>query len=577
MAGKINRIISRLLIVFLISCCLLFFLEAIYLAFYKFFTIDEFQYAHAAWLCAQGMIPYRDFFDHHFPFIYQLFSVAFIFNNNPLNILYLRGAMLFFLLFDLWAIAIINRKVSKNYLSSLWAILFLLCCWPFITRVIEIRPDCIAFSFFMISLALLYLKKTKINVPPLRPVIYHFSAGLAMGLAIWSSQKVMVYGLPLFFFVLADLICYHHPKWKCKLTVNPYSFLSGLLIIILVISGYLLYTSSYRGFWQWCIIFPMEMQRGFKGFFWGKTFFPGIAWYFWLIPLFLFGWMFSLFKLKKSFSSFGFLLLFLPFSTFLSYSIQVAPYDYSLIPFYCFFVLFSGRGAGIIFDKLMVESKGPNFIKLPSMAIFCLFLVIGISLTTPFFFRYNEDHNLYQLRVLKKIDQVTAPDETFFDNTGNFITRPHAYYFYYNCQYMRDNWSKKYSLEIPQAIKDNECAWIFMDYRMSEMPKNVIAFILNNYVRFSPDLWVWGKKIKGDGKFDAVKDGKYFIYPEDIIEKAKVKIDGKLIKTPIFYLNKGIYEIVSSEALINFYIIYLPADGKTFRPNKAEKTSTFVR
>src|SRR5439155_25509922 len=33
----------------------------------KHFTIDEFQYAHSAWLVAHGHVPYRDFFNDRFP------------------------------------------------------------------------------------------------------------------------------------------------------------------------------------------------------------------------------------------------------------------------------------------------------------------------------------------------------------------------------------------------------------------------------------------------------------------------------------------------------------------------------
>ena len=61
----------------------------------KMYSIDEFQYAHAAWLVAQGQVPYLDFFDHHFPFLYQLLGGIFVFGEpEPIDIAWLRVGML---------------------------------------------------------------------------------------------------------------------------------------------------------------------------------------------------------------------------------------------------------------------------------------------------------------------------------------------------------------------------------------------------------------------------------------------------------------------------------------------------
>ena len=36
----------------------------------RFFTVDEYQYAHATWLVSEGERPYVDFYEHHFPLSY---------------------------------------------------------------------------------------------------------------------------------------------------------------------------------------------------------------------------------------------------------------------------------------------------------------------------------------------------------------------------------------------------------------------------------------------------------------------------------------------------------------------------
>lgn len=576
MEVNIKKMKSKFIPVLFSACALIFLLEALFLSYNKFFTIDEFQYAHAAWLCAQGKIPYRDFFDHHFPLLYQMFAIFFIFSNNPLTILILRGAMFFFLILNLLALGIINTKFSREYLSSILGIVFLLSCWPFITRAIEIRPDGVAFSLFISCLAILYLHKNKLNLPPLRKFFYPFAAGIVLALAVWSSQKVLVYGSPIAFFLLVDLIGFHKKKREVNLTGNPYVFLLGSGVIVLLLLWFLLLTGSLELMLYWCISFPMEMQDGFHGFSWAKYFFPGFSWFFWAVPLFLIGWFFSLVKLNKKWSPIELLLLWLPFSTFISYVIQAAPYDYSLIPFYAIGALYAGRGGGVIIEKLSVSYKLPKLLKITSLVIFVAVLAGAVLLNIRFFARFNEDNNHYQLKVLTRINELSNDNEVFFDNTGNFVSRRHAYYFYYNCQFMRDNWQDKYTKEIPQAIFASQCTWLFEDYRASELPKTVIAFITGHFVRYSPDLWVWGKKIKGKGEFLAVKEGDYFLYPLDIFKESEIRIGSRKIDSTIFKMKKGNYQVLSNGDK-EFYIIYLPANRQPFKPDNSPAVSTFVR
>ncbi|HEV8631126.1 MAG TPA: hypothetical protein VGV61_12480, partial [Thermoanaerobaculia bacterium] len=60
------------------------------LALRKGYAIDELDYAHAAWSVAQGDLPYRDFFDHHFPLLYQALALAFMGSDDPGRLRLLR-------------------------------------------------------------------------------------------------------------------------------------------------------------------------------------------------------------------------------------------------------------------------------------------------------------------------------------------------------------------------------------------------------------------------------------------------------------------------------------------------------
>ena len=138
--------------------------------------------------------------------------------------------------------------------------------------------------------------------------------------------------------------------------------------------------------------------------------------------------------------------------------------------------------------------------------------------------------------------------------------------------------TEKYIKEIPEAIINNECTWLFNDYRMTELPKNVKRFLINNFIRYSPDLFVWGKKFKAGtmtDSFYAVKDGKYFVYPKKVIGENVVKINSQNLTSTIVDLKKGPNSL-SYDVREDFYIIYLPANQERFKPKKAGQ-STFVR
>jgi hypothetical protein len=156
------------------------------LSIFKYYSIDEFQYAHASWLVSKGNIPFRDFFDHHFPLIYQILSLPFMYlDNNPSNIIYLRIIMNMFVLIIIISLYIINANSDR--LSGIVAPLLLLSVWTFSSKAIEIRPDTVAFSLFILSIALLYVIK--------KSTIKGFWVGLLITLSLWGSQKVVYYGM----------------------------------------------------------------------------------------------------------------------------------------------------------------------------------------------------------------------------------------------------------------------------------------------------------------------------------------------------------------------------------------------
>ncbi|MFP2913098.1 hypothetical protein ACLESD_50460, partial [Pyxidicoccus sp. 3LFB2] len=125
-----------------------FGVQALRLALHKAFSIDEFQYAHAAWLVSRGQVPYRDFFEVHLPLVYQVLAPLFlVLGDDPLNVLALRASMLVPLAGACAAVAVLNRREGRA--AVLLAPVLLLALPPFVRFATEVRPDALAIALFL--------------------------------------------------------------------------------------------------------------------------------------------------------------------------------------------------------------------------------------------------------------------------------------------------------------------------------------------------------------------------------------------------------------------------------------------
>jgi len=166
----------------------------------RFFDPDEFEHAHAAWSVSRGLVPYRDFFEHHTPWYYYLLAPFFRWFAVDQSF---DGAMHFLefgRLFSLTMTALsaglvflIGRAIGGRRLGLFAALLFV--GQPvIIQKSLEIRPDIPALSFFVGGLLLLVRAVDEELVPRGR-LLRFFAGGLCLGAAIMCTQK-MLFVLP---------------------------------------------------------------------------------------------------------------------------------------------------------------------------------------------------------------------------------------------------------------------------------------------------------------------------------------------------------------------------------------------
>ena len=169
------------------------------------FDADEFEHAHAAWSVFRGLVPYRDFFEHHTPWYYlalspffRFFAVDQSFDSARSFLIFARGlslvmtalsAVLVFFVGRLWG----NRRVG------LLAALFLVGQAAVIQKTLEIRPDVPALLAYLGGLWFLLRGLREQEEEPAtrtaRGLGWFLGGGLCLGAAIMCTQK-MLFVLP---------------------------------------------------------------------------------------------------------------------------------------------------------------------------------------------------------------------------------------------------------------------------------------------------------------------------------------------------------------------------------------------
>ncbi len=112
-----------------------------YSAFSYRITVDEWEHMQASWMIGQGMVPFRDFFEHHHPLMWYL-TAPFL-RDNP-SLLAFNGARLMTLIVFVvncgWVYGI-ARSLSGRKTVSFLSLFFYMVSYITLTEFADFRPD----------------------------------------------------------------------------------------------------------------------------------------------------------------------------------------------------------------------------------------------------------------------------------------------------------------------------------------------------------------------------------------------------------------------------------------------------
>ncbi len=153
------------------------------------FDDDEFQHAHYAWLLHHGQLPFVDFFEHHLPAYHLLVAPVYAFGESPETIFALRFVSWICLVGTLFCIHGTGRALCSGAAGPSAAVVLAAAAPIFLVKMLEARPEAPAMFCFAASLRLLI-------APPChdrrRTMLWLALAGLLAGAVPALSHK---YGL----------------------------------------------------------------------------------------------------------------------------------------------------------------------------------------------------------------------------------------------------------------------------------------------------------------------------------------------------------------------------------------------
>lgn len=573
----------------------------------KAYSVDEYQYAHGAWQIARGEVIYRDFFEHHFPFIHQILALAWLaMDDSPHNILVLRLVMLPFLALTLLAAAAINRRWGPG--TALLTAILILACPVVVTTGTELRPDALALAFFFGAIAVLAVGGTGKAAERGPRWVAGALSGALLTLALWSTLKVAYYGIAFPAAFVADGLLWLGVLGESNgggapagdeeggtgsrgyLLGHPLAFAAGSLAVILLVALYLLLTGSADDWFHWCLQWSFVHQEHYPSVSWIQNFLQlYLRDHLWLYPLAALGLWQTGRRLTGELRERGdlrragpeLLLLGTFVAAFASFVWQTAPYLYSALPFAVISALFAARGLAWACRALIRRARPGAPLRRAMPAVFGLGLLVlllagELSHIRTLLARLEALSNQPQHALWQRLEGMIEPDDPVYDIAARHVSHPSVHFFYFTDAVVRDLLGERLAREVPPAILEQGVTVYLHDDRFPSLPAALRGFLLRYFQPLDQELWIWGQRYRTDadgkveGEFLAVRAGEYYVTPGAALQAGELVVGGETVPA------SGVIELTAGPHELRFqgppgagrelYVLWLPKDGERRHP-----------
>lgn len=541
---------------------------AVRISFSRAYAVDEFAYAHAGWLIAQGAVPHLDFFETKFTGPLWLFSLVFaVGGDDPHLIQALRVLIWPFVAVVVVGAGLLNRRV--HLLAPLVTALLLLANPVFTNTALEIRPDIVALAGLMAALGLVAhggrSRTTGVVI------------GVLLGLCAWGSAKALIYASPVALawaferFVSIDE--------EDRLFHAPWAIVAGFAAVVAGVFFLLLATGSLDAFLAQAIHHNRQFLVGQRWRPWQPDVVFLLVNAAWLHVLALVELGSLVFvddrDAARARRMTGVLALLLA-STFASHALQLYPFLYSLLPFMALEAVFAGRGlvrmASWIAGWRQARSETRLHGRLePARGAVAVALVgwavIGVGTGAGLLYSVGAPSNQIQLALLDEIARVSQPGDAVYDNSGSYVARRNAYFLPWTDAPIRAIWAEKLVREVPLAIEASDCVVAVLDERFQSLPEELKLYLHSHFKPYARGVLLWGTDFgtedgEVDGVFRANRSGRYRIFPPSVAAEGGLSVDGKAVEGEVVELVKGSHPVRYRGQAAGFRLQWMPGDAR---------------
>jgi hypothetical protein len=162
------------------------------------FNPDEFWHLHSAWCLSTGLIPYRDFFEHHTPWLYFLLAPIFRFYrvdvdpNAAVAFIFLARRIMILCAATALALTFVLGRLLRCERVAWLSTALLSTTVVFAHKTLEIRPDVPAMVLWLGCLVTLLKAIDARGITERKERCLFILSGFFIGGAVMTAQKILV-------------------------------------------------------------------------------------------------------------------------------------------------------------------------------------------------------------------------------------------------------------------------------------------------------------------------------------------------------------------------------------------------
>jgi hypothetical protein len=466
----------------------------------RFFTVDEYQYAHATWLVSQGRIPYADFYEHHFPGSYVLHAPALPETGSMASRALRLRAIPFAYIASLTALLALaawtaTRNPEVALLTAIWPLAFGFSAMS----AIEYRADNFGAFLFLACLSLLEANRTWQRRAAAA------IAGVLLTLSLLMTQKMVFLGGGAAALMLAAdavrrrLARGAQPGW----IAHPGAFAAGAIAVAAAALAAALALGLLPAAYELTIAQAVEHEAHYPPIAARKYAVPFLArTAATTLPILIFAGL----HLALRHDSFW---LVPALVAALGGWLVTAQYPYNYVLLCTLILVCAARGYGWAVERFIPRSAAWRPL---------LYLLPLAALPNQLAFVAGTTSNEHQLHLLDKIEAFSGEDDAVIDGAGGAIFRQHASYYWYHGVAHRKILEDYFRDDLLRDLRESRALFWIKDFRLPKISPEVRRYLHRHYVRADGQLFALGFTTPETGtagytgEIDVIRRGAYFAH-----------------------------------------------------------------